>query len=454
MSRRAVEEELLRLGVKAPARPAAESEWKAEIREELAAAREQTLAMLAPIADEAMQKQVSSIMSPLVWDLAHIGYFEELWLVRELGGAVPLSARHDDIYDAFQHERSTRAELPLLSPAEAREYLAAVRARTLELLDRMSLSPDNRLLAHGFVYGMIVQHERQHQETMLATLQLRDAPYPPAAAAPDPPARGPRPGDEVLVPGGPFTIGTDTEPWAYDNERPAVTIDIPAFWIDVAPVTNRQYLAFIADGGYERERLWSGAGWRWRGEAGAEHPEFWRRRDDGSWVRRRFGVDEPLVLDEPVMHVSWYEADAYARWIGKRLPHEAEWEKAATCGRYGRKRRYPWGAAAPAPATANLGGRLHRPAPVGAYPAGASPWGCHQMIGDVWEWTDSDFHAYPGFEAFPYAEYSEVFFGGDYKVLRGGSWATHPSVLRATFRNWDYPNRRQIFSGFRCARDA
>jgi len=431
-----------------------EAELKDVIRRQLADARARTLEMLAPLADAELQRQVSPIMSPLVWDFAHIGYFEELWLVRKLAGAAPITAGHDQIYDAFQHERSERVALPLLSSTDARAYLERVREETLRILERVKLSASDRLVADGYVYGMIIQHERQHQETMFATLQLSDTAYVPSLEAPTPPARGPLPGEEVLVPEGEFVIGTDGEPWAYDNELAAAAVEVPAFWIDVAPVTNRQYLAFIADGGYDRARLWSSAGWAWRTEADVEHPEFWRRCDDGSWARRRFGVDEPLVLDEPVMHVSWYEADAYARWIGKRLPTEVEWEKAATRGRLGRKRRYPWGATAPSPAAANLGARLYRPAPVGAYPAGASPWGCHQMIGDVWEWTNSDFHPYPGFQAFPYPEYSEVFFGSDYKVLRGGSWATDPTVMRATFRNWDYPIRRQIFNGFRCARDA
>jgi iron(II)-dependent oxidoreductase len=180
----------------------------------------------------------------------------------------------------------------------------------------------------------------------------------------------------------------------------------------------------------------------------------WVREGD-RWWRRRFGTLEPVPPDEPVQHVSWYEADAYARWSGARLPTEAEWEKAARWDpATGRSRRYPWGDEDPTPERANLGGTALRPAPLGAYPDGASPLGVHQLIGDVWEWVSSDFRPYPGFEAWPYREYSEVFFGPDHRMLRGGSWAVDPVVCRATFRNWDYPVRRQIFSGFRCARDA
>ncbi|MFC4059209.1 SUMF1/EgtB/PvdO family nonheme iron enzyme, partial [Planomonospora corallina] len=244
------------------------------------------------------------------------------------------------------------------------------------------------------------------------------------------------------------------EPWAYDNERPAHTVSLPAYWIDACPVTNRAYLEFMEDGGYDRPRWWTPAGWEWRERSGKRAPAFWTR-EGGRWARRRFGRIEPLPPDEPVQHVCWYEADAYARWAGKRLPTEAEWEKAARHDpATGASRRFPWGDAGPGPEHANLGQRRLRPAPAGAFPAGVSPYGCHQMVGDVWEWTATGFTGYPGFRAFPYPEYSEVFFGDGYKVLRGGSWATHPSVARATFRNWDLPVRRQIFAGFRCARDA
>ena len=295
---------------------------------------------------------------------------------------------------------------------------------------------------------MIVQHEQQHDETMLITHQLRTGP--PVLDAPPPPAARATVTAEVLVPGGPFTMGTSVEPWALDNERPAHTVDVPAFLIDAAPVTNAQYAEFVADGGYDDPRWWTPDGWDHRQRAGLVGPAHWY--DDGTYTR--FGHRAPRVPDEPVVHVSFHEAQAYAAWAGKRLPTEAEWEKAARFDPAdGLSRRYPWGDADPTPEHANLGQRHLSPAPVGAYPAGASPLGVHQLIGDVWEWTSSRFTGYPGFVAFPYREYSEVFFGGDFRVLRGGSFGTDAAACRGTFRNWDYPVRRQIFSGFRCARD-
>jgi iron(II)-dependent oxidoreductase len=418
----------------------------------LDSARQRSLALLTPLTEGDLTRQHSSIMSPLVWDLAHVGNYEELWLLRAVSGAPPIDAALDDVYDAFRHPRPNRPSLPLLPPAEARAYLAQVRGRALDVLDGVRLDDDQPLLGGGFVYGMVIQHEHQHDETMLATLQLKQGEgYRPLAPPPPPGAALGAP--EVVVAAGPFEMGTD-DAWAYDNERPAHTVDLPAFWIDTAPVTNAAYLGFVDDGGYGERRWWGDEGWAWRQETGVEHPGQWRRQGKTSWSRDRFGWEEDLPLDEPVQHVCWHEADAYARWAGKRLPTEAVWEKAAASAPGGKKRLWPWGDAEPGPERANLAQRHYGPAPVGAYPEGASAGGCHQMVGDVWEWTASDFEPYPGFRSFPYREYSEVFFGSGYKVLRGGSWATHPLAVRTTFRNWDHPVRRQIFSGFRCARGA
>ncbi len=423
------------------------------IAAELTSSRRRTHALTTEVLDESeLSAQHSPIMSPLVWDFAHVGNQEELWLVRDVGGREPVRADIDELYDAFQHPRAERPRLPLLGVAEADRYLGTVREKAFDVLAGAPLA-GNRLTDQGFAFGMIAQHEQQHCETMLATHQLRAGePVLDTPAGPVPWA--PLPAEEVMVPAGPFTMGTSVEPWALDNERPAHQAQVAAFWLDTAPVSAGDYAAFIADGGYHDPRWWAAEGWAHRQRAGLEAPLFWQR-DGDRWARRRFGRVEPVPPDEPVQHVSWYEADAYARWAGKRLPTEAEWEKAA---RYdpatGRSRRYPWGDADPTPELANLGGARLRPAPVGSYPAGASPLGVRQLVGDVWEWTASDFTGYPGFTAFPYREYSEVFFGPDYKVLRGGSWAADPVACRGTFRNWDYPIRRQIFAGFRCARDA
>ncbi len=418
-------------------------------------ARARTELVLEPLDDDELVHQVSPLMSPLVWDLAHIAHYEELWLLRALVDAPPTDARFDDLYDAFRHPRRERATLPILGPDEARLYAKDVRQRALDVLDHLVL--DDRPLAHdAFVYGMVAQHEHQHQETMLATINLMDRPYPDRR---DRVSRGSSPAEvinapaEVRLPGGPFVLGTDTEPWAYDNERPAHLVDVGPFRIDRTPVTNGAYQTFVDDGGYDDRRVWSAPGWAWRHEARLTAPGGWHRDGDGGWSVQRFGHRADLPLHEPVQHVCWYEADAFARWAGKRLPTETEWEYAASSGSEASKRRYPWGDRDPTPELANLARVQLGPDPVDAHPTGATPAGLLAMVGDVWEWTSTTFHGYPGFVSFPYREYSEVFFGEEYRVLRGGSWATHPSACRATFRNWDFPIRRQIFSGFRCARD-
>ncbi|MFF0816061.1 ergothioneine biosynthesis protein EgtB [Rhodococcus sp. NPDC003318] len=424
---------------------------RSRLAEDLARARERSRSLTECVDDADLVAQHSPLMSPLVWDLAHIGNQEELWLVRDVGGRDPVRGDIDELYDAFRHPRSTRPTLPLLNPAQARSYVAEVRGKVWDVLDRSALR-GRPLEQDGFVFAMIAQHEQQHDETMLATHQLRSGP--PVLTAPAAPGARTVPAREVIVPAGTFEMGTSTDPAALDNERPAHRVTLPAFAIDAAPVTNGQYVEFVADGGYRRPELWSDRGWAHRMSAGLEAPQFWVRADRDDWAHRVFGVTRPLQLRRPVVHVCFFEAQAYARWAGRRLPTEAEWERAARWDPVtGRSRRFPWGDADPTETRANLGQRHLEPAEVGAYPDGASPLGVHQLIGDVWEWTSSDFLPYPGFAAFPYREYSDVFYGGDYKVLRGGSFGTDQVACRGTFRNWDHPVRRQIFAGFRCARD-
>lgn len=425
---------------------------KQSIADEMDVARKHSLSLVEPFTDDELRRSPSRLMSPLVWDMGHIANYEELWLLRNLAGHEATNTQLDDIYNAFEHPRWERPSLPLLSPLQARDYLQTTRAKSLDVLENIDLDPARRLVNGGFVYGMVVQHEHMHRETMLATVQLMSSHLHPHGRPPTP--SGNDTGEDmVFVPGGSFTAGTSVELWAFDNERPDHEVDLDPFWIDTTPVTNGAYLEFMRSGGYDDPRLWTKTGWQWRTEVAASHPEFWKLEDADTWTVRRFGQETDVDGAEPVQHVCYYEADAFARWAGKRLPTEMEWEKAASWSTQDQKRTYPWGNESDV-SKANLGQRHYGPAPAGAYPGGVSAYGCHQMIGDVWEWTSSDFKGYPGFESYPYLEYSEVFFGDECKVLRGGSWATHASAARNTFRNWDYPIRRQIFSGFRCAKDA
>jgi gamma-glutamyl hercynylcysteine S-oxide synthase len=414
---------------------------------DLAAARERTLT-LVDLDDAELQRQYHPLMSPLVWDLAHIGQQEELWLLRggdpDRPGTLPREV--DSLYDAFIHSRASRVELPLLSPTEARAYCRTVRSRALDALDELPRDQTT------FPFALIISHEHQHDETMLQALNLRTGePVLPAGTS-LPAGRPGVAGTSVLVPGGPFVLGVDaaTEPHSLDNERPAHVVHVPAFRIGRVPVTNAEWRAFVADGGYRRRELWSARGWEHRQQAGLEAPRFWN--GDGS--RARFGHVEDIPADEPAQHVTYFEAEAYAAWAGARLPTEVEWEKACAWDpRTQQRRRFPWGAAEPTGELANLGGAALRPAPVGAYPAAASAYGAEQMLGDVWEWTSSPLRPWPGFTPMIYERYSQPFFDGDYRVLRGGSWAVGREILRPSFRNWDHPIRRQIFSGVRLAWD-
>jgi gamma-glutamyl hercynylcysteine S-oxide synthase len=410
-------------------------------------ARERTLALVASVSDEDLERVHSTLMSPLVWDLGHIAAFEDLWMVHRYGARPLLHEELADVYDAFETPRAGRGELPFLRSAQAREYLDEVRQRTLAVLEE-------RGTGDGLIAELVLRHEQQHCETMLQTLQLAqlpdyELPRRPAPADPRPAFTGL---EFVEIPAGPCVIGASTKAFSYDNERPQHRTDVRAYLIGRTPITNASYLTFVEGGGYERREWWSDEGWAWKENYDITRPGSWTAGLDAEW---RLGKLEPLHAHRPVVHISWFEADAFARAHGARLPTEIEWEKAATWDQEtGTPRLNPWGEEPAVPGIhANLDHLACGPDPAGAYPEGASPAGCLGMLGDVWEWTASFFDGYPGFTAHPYREYSEVFFGDDYRVLRGGSWATRARVATPTFRNWDYPQRRQIFAGVRLARD-
>jgi iron(II)-dependent oxidoreductase len=425
-----------------------------EIAARLEEARARTLLLVDQLTEDDLHRQHDPLMSPILWDLGHIAHFEELWLIRNLEGPVEFGEM-PGIYNPFEHPRRVRGELQLPSLDDCRALMEEIRQRVLQRLSLVELDSDNPLLRDGYVYSMVLQHEYQHNETILQTLQLKQGmPYH-APRVYAPPAGRPRVagGGMVRFPGGRVRLGTDDRRVAYDNERPAHEADIAPFSIDVFPVTNGEFLEFIRDGGYSRLNLWSDAGQSWLASADVNAPKYWMR-DGDDWCVRVMDKVSSVPLDHPVCHVCYHEAEAFARFAGKRLPTEQEWEVGAGWdAAAGIIRRFPWGDAEASPECANIDQLSFSTAPVGAYESNWSPLGCYGMLGDVWEWTSSDFTPYPGYETFPYPEYSEVFFGDEYKVLRGASWATRPGVTRNSFRNWDYPIRRQIFSGFRCARD-
>jgi iron(II)-dependent oxidoreductase len=401
-------------------------------------ARARTLVLVAPLSDAQLEHVHSPIMSPLVWDLAHIAAYEDLWIGHRLGGRALLRPDLAALYDAFETPRAVRGEVELLDAGAAREYLAAVRAQASDAIAGTGAGD-------GVIAEMVLRHELQHTETMRQTMAIAGllADDDRAAALPDAPGW-------LSIAAGRALIGATEGGFAYDNERCRHEVELDRFQIARLPVSNASWMHFSEGGGYERREWWSAEGWAWKEEYDITRPGGWTADHRGE---RRLGSLEPLHPHRPVVHVSWFEADAFARSRGARLPTESEWEKAATWDQEeGEARPYPWGDEPPAPGVhANVDQLVPGPAPAGAYPAGASPYGCLGMIGDVWEWTASEFSGYPGFRPHPYKEYSEPFFEAGYRVLRGGSWATRSRVVTPTFRNWDHPQRRQIFSGFRVA---
>jgi gamma-glutamyl hercynylcysteine S-oxide synthase len=352
--------------------------------------RRQTLALVHGLDHEQLTKAHSPIMSPLVWDLGHIAAYEDLWLAHRQAGLELLKPELADVYDAFETPRALRADVQALGPEDAFAYMRAVRERTALAIGRGRISD-------GDVCELVLRHELQHCETMRQTMAiagLLPAGEPPWPA--DTPAGEAQREDWVRIPAGEFAMGATRDGFAYDNERPRHTVQVGAFAIARRPVTNASWVRFSEGGGYERREWWSDEGWAWKQEHDITHHAAVAAGAPGA----------------PACHVSWFEAEAFARASGGRLPSEAEWERAATFERCALEDR-----------------------------------------GAVWEWTSSSFDGYPGFVAYPYREYSQVFFGERYRVLRGGSWATSPRVKTTTFRNWDLPERRQIFAGVRLARD-
>jgi iron(II)-dependent oxidoreductase len=391
---------------------------------ELQAARTRTLALVEHLDDEQLQAVHSPLMSPLAWDLGHIAAYEDLWLAHRLGERPLLRPELADLYDAFETPRAIRGEIEALDPPAARAYLDEVNARTIDTLAE-------RGVGDGVIVEMVIRHELQHSETMRQTLAIAGLLPAADAAVFDRPLDAPldvqgERSEWLDLPAGVFAMGASDEGFAYDNERPRHRVETAAFQIARRPVTNQGWMRFSERGGYERREWWSADGWAWLGEQ--EQPPQHPAIADGH-------------LQAPVCHVCWFEAEAFARASDSRLPSEAEWERAATWPADATDTQAPAGASVPSSHTS-------------ADPVGAGRAGQLEAVGRVWEWTASRFGGYPGFVAYPYREYSEVFFGDHYRVLRGGSWATDARVVDKRFRNWDLPQRRQIFAGLRLARDA
>jgi iron(II)-dependent oxidoreductase len=441
----------------------------AQLVGELRETRARTLDLVDDLSDEQLIGPRLQIVNPLLWEIGHLAWFQEFWVLRHLAGQPPSLKHGDELYDSAQVAHDTRWDLPLLERDETLAYMGRVLERVIEQTGNASHQlTDAEGYDQEYFLKLVLLHEQMHDEAVTYTRQTLGYSAPEIVLvdkarfadqdAPLTQANNDVTGD-AEIPGGKFTLGSIPESgFAFDNEKLAHEIGIAPFAISKTAVTNREFTTFVEDGGYRRRELWTVAGWQWRSVVNVEHPVYWHREGSAGWLRRDF--DEWVALDEclPVIHVNWHEADAYCRWANRRLPTEAEWEMAASAEPSAigmnlteHKRRYPWGDDSPTLEHANLDWRALGCVPVDALPAGDSTFGCRQMIGNVWEWTASDFQPYPGFVAGPYKEYSEPWFG-NHKVLRGGCWVTRSRLIHNSYRNFYTPERRDVWAGFRtCA---
>jgi iron(II)-dependent oxidoreductase len=427
--------------------------------EALREARERTLELVSDLSDEQLMGPRLRIVNPLRWEVGHVAWFQEFWILRHLGGLPPIIRQGDSLYDSARVAHDTRWDLPLLSSARTFEYMQQVLDRVCDEGDRRARNPVEGFDEFYF-FHLALFHEQMHAEAITYTRQTLCYPRPRIGISGSRTRfAGAEVSGDAYVPGGRFVLGDSPgASFVFDNEQQPHEVEVGPFSISRTAVTNGEFANFVEDGGYQRRELWSDEGWQWKRSAGAEHPVYWWREPSGRWLRRHF--DEWVALEDrvAVIHVNWFEADAYCRWAGRRLPTEAEWEMAASCepsaeGRSitNHKRRYPWGNDAPTPSHANLDWRAMGCIEVDALPEGDSAFGCRQMIGNSWEWTSTTFGGYPGFKPGPYKEYSAPWFG-DHKVLRGGCWATRSSMIRSAYRNFYTPDRRDVWAGFRtCA---
>ena len=433
--------------------------WRrpAEVAAVLEDARRRSLELIADLTDEQWRAPLLAIINPPLWELGHVAWFQEKWALRHLRDEPLLLEHGDALYDSAAVAHDTRWDLRLPSRRETLDYCRRVLDRVRERLPAGELSEKE-----AYFHWLVVMHEDMHGEAFTYTRQTLGWPAPKLTGASEalPKAEGGVAGD-VEIPGGTFLLGARPgETFVFDNEKWGHEVEIKPFAIARAPVTNGQFAEFVDDDGYRRPELWSEEGHRWLQKEKAQHPIYWIG-DGRDWQLRHFDKILPLPKDLPVIYVNWYEADAYCRWAKRRLPTEAEWELAAgpstRCARSGstlrydgaEKRRYPWGDAPANGARAQLDSTHIGVVPVAAHAGGDSPFGCRQMIGNVWEWTSSDFQPYPGFVIDPYKEYSQPWFTPDYKVLRGGCWATRSRLIRSTWRNFYTKDRRDVFAGFR-----
>lgn len=409
-------------------------------------AHQRTVELFESLSDQQLAVPRSPIINPPLWEFGHVAWFQEFWTLRHLRGLDSVRSDSDSFFDSAKVAHETRWDLPLTRELST-SFVDAVFNRMMERLQNSEWTAES-----AYFHQLALFHEDMHDEAFTYTFQTLGYPRPRGIGEPGADGAGPLPGD-AGIPGGRFLLGSfPNQGFIFDNEKWAHPVDVAAFRMARAPVTNGEYAEFVEAGGYEDSRFWTEEGEQWRRQAEAHHPVYWRRAPGGGWEQRMWDRWIPLREHHPVVHVNVHEAEAYCRWAGRRLPTEAEWEYAASVDDEGHKRRFPWGDEAPGSSRANLDCSGGWVVDVAAFPEGDTVHGLRQMIGNVWEWTATRFLPYPGFSSDPYKEYSEPWFATPHRVLRGGAWTSRSRLIRSSWRNFYEPHRRDVLAGFRtCA---
>ena len=438
--------------------PPVQAVTTAELELNMRDARRRTLELMHGLDAQQLIGPKLRIVNPMLWEVGHVAWFHEHFILQRAYARPPVSERAQTLYDSIAIAHDERWDLPLLSQQDTLNYMQTVEE---QLLERLQGNRAN--LLDSYLYQFTTYHEDMHDEAFVWSRQTLEYPAPTLSvhSDPGPPAdadSGPLCGD-ADVPGGTFLLGaTGDAPFVFDNEKWCHPVDVAPFAIARSPVTNAEYAAFVDAGGYQRKDFWCENGWTWRVHQQAEHPVYWQPDGSGGWLQRHFEQWRELPPHQPAIHVNWYEASAWCRWAGRRLPNEKEWEVAALgepnhdqSALADAKRRYPWGNEKPDLTQCNLDGRALGCVDVAALPGADSAFGCRQMIGNVWEWCADYFTPYPGFAADAYKEYSQTLFGNT-RVLRGGAWITRSRMVTGVYRNFFGADRRDVLAGFRtCA---
>ena len=421
-----------------------------EITRELDEVDRRARALLDDLDDSQLAVPYSRGINPPIWELGHVAFFYEYFLLRELGGSEARMPGYDEIWDSFEISHRHRWAPGVVPEKSAMlDYYEGVLSET-----RIRLANEEMCERERYLFRYVIHHHQMHIESLLWGRQTLGYAPPVSRGKEDEAPESTGISGDALVEGGDYFQGMpplSPGDFSFDNERPGHRVRVEPFAISKTLVSNREYLEFVQDGGYLQDSLWDFGGRCWLAEGPGgrrEMPEYWRFKKDGTWQYRKFDRWEEIPMEAPVMHVSAWEAEAYCRWAGRRLPTESEWEAAAR-GAHGKV--FPWDGEGMDASLVDMDGRHFATAPADAFLGGASDAGCLQMLGTVWEWTSTQFLPYAGFEIDMY-HYMSVLQFGDHRVTKGGSCATCSSLIRNSYRQAYLPGRTDVFTGFRtCA---